>query len=586
MNDQNIDKENTSFLRKLRSLYSEKKWLLIWMIFGASFLLAIWGFYIYLRAKNPSLGDVFYKTLQLMALNDGTIEVSTANWQLEVSRIALPCTVAWAVIEGFVLALIRQFNLFRMTRLKGHYIICGLGNKGSVIANDLIEQNEGKEKNKIVVLDIDEKNENIGVLKEAGALVLSINALDAEWLKMLNPDKAKKIFVMTGNDEVNLAIARKLSLLIALSQKTKGNVQREPQVITHINSPFIWKLLSRNNAENSLPERVVLSNTYDSSARIALGEILSSDVLKKGAGIKLCIFGFGWLVQSLILNLSRQVYLDGLVINVIDGAAKNHEKEFFRQYPFLSSNPHQEFYLGRRIFPEINFHERHVEQLQRDEMKEHIEDDVIFFGLDDDLLEIELAMQIRQLQLTADNQHRRNIVFISKSSSLADNFINTCTELGITILYLQDGVRPLTRDHEERKQAAKNVHERYLEMTGSNIGFDDLKPLYLNDNYAQIDFWENYKKWSGLDKYGVENRIEELADLEHRRWLAYRIFSGEQFGCAEGCREKCAKGLVADNCRKDESKKLHPCLVSYEMLSDYWKEFDRKMVRGRFELGQ
>ncbi len=591
MKDQNINKENVSFAKRLLFLYTERKWLLIGTAFGVSFPIGIWGFHLYLQGKGASFGDVLYKTLQLIALNDNTIELNSANWQLELSRIALPGTLAWAVFEGIVLTLMRQFNLFRLARLKDHYIICGLGSKGSVIASELIKLSEGKEKNKVVALDIngsiDENNEHIGALKEAGVLVLDINALDYEWLKKLNPGKAKKIFVMTGNDEINLAVSEKISSLVELSQSDRTAAKYAPQVITNINSPFIWKL-----TKNSLPKRMgsYNVNVYDISARIVLEEIILSGELKRKTDVNICIFGFGWLVQSLILNLSRQVYLDGLVINVIDGAARKHEKEFFRLYPFLSPNAHQEFYLGERIFPTINFYERDIKQLQREEMKQYIGDDVIFFGLDDDLLEIELAMQIRQMQLTGYGRGK-NIVYITESSSLVDHFVETCKRLEIKTLFLHDGIRSLIQDQDDAK--AREGHEQYKKSTGDARKYEDLKPIYQDDNQAQIDFWKNYKKWYGMDSRHVLDLdigdqaalVEELAALEHKRWVSYRVLSGEQFGCAEGCNGQCKHGTATQYaCEKDENKNLHPCLVPYEMLSDNHKKSDRNVVRGQLGL--
>lgn len=598
MTDQALDLEMTPFAKrlrffakKLRSLYTENKLLLIGTVFVVSFLIGIWGFGLYLQGKGASFGDILYKTLQLIALNDNTIEFNSANWQLEFSRVALPGTVAWFVIEGIVLTLVRQFNLFRLTRLKDHYIICGLGSKGSVIANELINSSEGKRKKKVVALDIDEsideKNEHISALKEAGVIVFVANALDYEWLEKLKPGKAKQIFVMTGNDEINLAIAEKVSTLVELSQRGKSTTSHAAQVITNIHSPFIWKLTKYNMPKRKDSDTV---NVYDLNARIALNEIISTEELKRKTTVKVSIFGFGWLVQSLVLNLSRQVYMKGLVINVIDGAAKNHEKEFFRQYPFLSPNTHQEFYLGERIFPQINFYEREIKQLQYEEMKQHIGDDVIFFGLDDDLLEIELAMQIRQMQRTGGYESGKNIVYISKSTSLVDQFTNTHTNLGIKILYLHEGIRPLTQDHEEIEQEARKAHEQYMKTTGDARKYEDLSLIYQDDNKAQTDFWKNYTTWYGMDDQDLRSlNIEELAALEHKRWVSYRVLSGEQFGCAEGCRGQCKNGLVTKNeseggCKKVESKNLHPCLVPYEMLCDFHKESDRNVVRRHLGL--
>ena len=84
----------------------------------------------------------------------------------------------------------------------------------------------------------------------------------------------------------------------------------------------------------------------------------------------------------------------------------------------------------------------------------------------------------------------------------------------------------------------------------------------------------NPARWQGLARlprledgerlFRDAAELEALAWLEHERWQASRRMDGWRF---------------ADRPSKDQARRLHPSLKSYEALTDEVKEFDRVMVR-------
>lgn len=56
--------------------------------------------------------------------------------------------------------------------------------------------------------------------------------------------------------------------------------------------------------------------------------------------------------------------------------------------------------------------------------------------------------------------------------------------------------------------------------------------------------------------------LEDLAKNVHNRWMAGRIADGWQYGPT-----------------RDDEKKEHPSIISYEKLSDTEKEYDRQTVK-------
>jgi hypothetical protein len=57
--------------------------------------------------------------------------------------------------------------------------------------------------------------------------------------------------------------------------------------------------------------------------------------------------------------------------------------------------------------------------------------------------------------------------------------------------------------------------------------------------------------------------IERMAELEHERWLAERLFEGWTYAPAP----------------KDPERRTHPDLIPYDQLADEVKELDRIVVR-------
>lgn len=60
----------------------------------------------------------------------------------------------------------------------------------------------------------------------------------------------------------------------------------------------------------------------------------------------------------------------------------------------------------------------------------------------------------------------------------------------------------------------------------------------------------------------LEPLVERLAENVHEQWAALRIAQGWKYGP-----------------ERDDSQKLHPCLVPYDDLPDSEKDYDRQSVR-------
>jgi class 3 adenylate cyclase/tetratricopeptide (TPR) repeat protein len=126
---------------------------------------------------------------------------------------------------------------------------------------------------------------------------------------------------------------------------------------------------------------------------------------------------------------------------------------------------------------------------------------------------------------------------------------------------------------------AEAAHEEFRATQAHNPNSTPLPPwaslpeTYRNANRAQVaDIpWKLFELGyelspsGGLDPHEISmppDKIERLAIYEHDRWMAERIRNGWTYGKP-----------------RDNAKRLHPCLVPWDVLTDEEKEKDRDAVR-------
>jgi hypothetical protein len=132
-----------------------------------------------------------------------------------------------------------------------------------------------------------------------------------------------------------------------------------------------------------------------------------------------------------------------------------------------------------------------------------------------------------------------------------------------------------------RDALARRIHDHYLAMAlqrGARIGdrpalreWDRLPYTLKRENRSQADH-HLYKlrqigcrvrDGGGGKSFAFEqDELEKLAAAEHSRWCASRLVAGWRHGVA-----------------RDDDKKIHPDLVSYEALGEAVRELDRDAIR-------
>jgi len=119
-------------------------WRYEWPMVGIVGLGAlILGFVGFKRADGSlSVWDALYRDLQLIVLEGSALEGLTVPWELQVARFLVPFVAAYAGLKGLAALFREQVGLLLVRLVPHRIVVCGLGERGSLIARSLRERGE------------------------------------------------------------------------------------------------------------------------------------------------------------------------------------------------------------------------------------------------------------------------------------------------------------------------------------------------------------------------------------------------------------------------------------------------------------
>ena len=173
----------------------------------------------------PFLRKLYY-SFQLFSLESGDryyVDGKTFHWTTELIYNAARFFALFTLIYTIVLALLallrNKLNLTRVRFMKGHTILCGLGEVGNAIAHNFVK------KNKLVIIENNTGNANIEQLRRQGVKIIEANALDPEVLRQVGLANSACFYALTGDDFTNLSILRQVRAILENGSKRKPNAQ-------------------------------------------------------------------------------------------------------------------------------------------------------------------------------------------------------------------------------------------------------------------------------------------------------------------------------------------------------------------------
>lgn len=541
-------------------------------------LLGFWGFEQYLSAQGSehSHWDNLYLAIQLFTLESGSI-TGDIPWQLQISRFLSPALLAYTAVVALLELFRNQYQLYRVRFLNDHVVICGMGYKGLLLANEWRQQ--GYE---VVGIERDQNVANSEQCKESGAIILIGNAADRGLLDKARIQSAKYLFSVCGDDGVNSEVA-----MYAREQCQ----QREQGVLTcflHIEDVDLVNLLHEREISTQQVDAIRISffNIYDSGARSLVTEFPPFDndniqvwphILLIGAGV----MGRSFLIHAARLwGMSHGQQNGKLRITLIDRQADERRQLLMLEYPQLGQLcdiavmpmdvQSAEFHKGRFLFDDGG----------------DITVTGVYIFLGNDSLGVSSALALRRwtarrpIQVVVSMAYETGLSSLLKGEDGSGDGYDYIYSFGL----FDRTCRPdLLLNESTNEVLARAIHENYVSaehlkgqtpesnpsMVPWHVLPDDLKEsnrqqaddigaklAKIGRRIVTIDDWD-----IPLSEFS-NDEIEMLAKAEHDRWVAEKTKAGWEY--AEG--------------EQDRQKKTHPDLKPWNELDKLTKDKDRNAV--------
>lgn len=561
-------------------------------------LLFLLGFYAHLELGNTKV-DAIYKTLQLFHLHfhpfpEGAgADVERASqhvpWIMEIARFG---TGAWALalIPATFFLLFRDYVLRRWTALfwRNHVVVCGDCPRTVSLVRDL------RRAGRHVVLV--HRRADTDLLP--GVLCLEGDPADPELLRWAVPQRAARVISLFEDDRTNLEV------LVAVQRFcTQRNASMPPlEVHAHISDLHLQSGLYRTIAaavvsgHGSVRENFF--NYYELMARLLVRcfSLPAFDIGPDQPPRHLVIVGFDSFGQNVALRIAKtllDLYPTGVDsrspwavrrprITIVDPCGEDQKSRFLRDHPAFKTLCELEvcpISTSDNKFSELSF-------LPSDNSKEHTS--VVF------CLEDEAASLPAVLDLLGSKERIGEIYLrIAQPERLGGLLERCCAPSAPRLRLFAPDYQLFTAGmllNQRLDVLARAVHQAYLAVEAADRRDNNLPP-------AAGKSWEELKEddrrsnreaadhlWAKLHILGYdleeldtpdsEPRIdldilrvlkeheEDLARLEHQRWMAWRVLNGWRYGPV-----------------RNDIDKLHPDIVAYEALAENTKAKDRANVR-------
>lgn len=273
------------------------RWAAIGAIALAAFTLGTLGFIqrFALAGEHFTLLDALYLSLQLFTLESGAVTAPVPA-ALQVARFLAPATGVLVAVMGAAALLGERLARFRLRFAKGHVVVCGLGERGMRVVEDVTERGM-----RVAVVEHDGDEPHIAQARAAGAVVVVGDATVARTLDAVRAASARHVIAVCTDDGVNAEIAVTLAALVR--QQRPG---LPVTVVVHVEDTELSGLLAERGplAAGDDALEVVYFNAHRSGAAAMLAAVPPvSEDLERPPWI--VVVGAGKLGRSLIVEAAR-----------------------------------------------------------------------------------------------------------------------------------------------------------------------------------------------------------------------------------------------------------------------------------------
>lgn len=568
-------------LRRLLALLRdhEPRLVVAWVVLTLA--LGVVGLREYLDEPRFGASDLLYQSVQLFVLQLQVLPGKTP-WTLDVTRWSAAAVSFYAVLRAGSVLFAGELDRWRLRRLTGHVVVCGLGRKGLQLALDFLARGD-----RVVIIEKDEENDHLLAAREAGALVVLNAAADEAILRQARVAQASVLLAVTGDDGANIETAMVARRLVHREAPGRTTPLR---VHAHVGDLRLCGLIRASKVlVSEEPVEAAPFNIHEAAARVLLRDTpLDRERLLPGDPrfVHLCIVGFGQMGESVALQAARLLHLANgsrARMTLIDRKAEERRRRFLGRCPGFTAVADLDVLEGDVEYADVL---GQLEEWGRDPGR--LLDIVVCF--DDDRRGLACA-----LALIERLRERRVPVRVRMSQEAGLSTLARGTGTGswtgrISVFGMID--RLCTRESvlgESLDQLAREAHEDYLrrkvaqgEAPGSRPSlrpWSELDEFYRESNRQQADHIPVKLRAIGChteptpldaDTGGfafTPEEVELLARMEHERWCARHLLDGWRWGDTH-----------------DELARTHPCILPWEKLEERYRDNDRGAVRHIPEL--
>lgn len=547
-------------------------WITVVVLFIFSLVAGFLGFQHYFAQHGDSYDWLrsVYRTIQIFTMEGGDLE-EPIPWMLHLVRFTAPMTA----ILAFILALIEIFNeqwkRLRISWMRNHVVIIGLGTKGKNVMNENLLNHE-----KVLVVEKDPMNPHLASLKYPRCRLIIGDATNNTILKRVRITRAKRVYLLMGDDSQQVTVCLMIYDLIKKSntRKKENPLDCVMHLLNHESLNILRNHRLVQNPDDGLSLNVF--NVFENSARE-----LHQEHPPDGTGlsetseafVQLIIFGFGQAGEALALHsaltghyLNWKLKKPGVV--VFDRFADKLVDDFKKRYPSYTNYCDLIPKSIEADSPQL-IHELSKFLEEKDALS------TIVLCFDNRTNNMLLGLQIDSI--TLKNPSVQFQVF----SRTDDNEAFTSVTSNIIPYGLPARVCSQSAIHgEQHDRMAKANHASFYEMRktkpdfekrAADVPWEKLSQEFRDSNRKAADHFGVKMRGIGCEiveedddrKEAVmkENELKLLAELEHRRWNVERSLAGWTYSPV----------------RNDKTRQT-PYLVDWDKLEPDIQQYDRDAV--------
>ena len=549
-------------LRKLRSFVSDYRWHVLGLLGAASFVLGyvgFWQYYSHLEQRSPALTTPIYGYLTLIPLHGP--EVGHPPVALDIARFLTPAVAGSAGLAALAVLFRDRLQQMRIPRMKGHVVVCGLGDVGSVFLRDLRDNDA-----QVVVVESDPTNPRIEACRGHGVPVIVGDARSPRLLRSAGIERASRLLAVSAVDTVNAEI------IATASELMTEDSQREFRCLGRIGDPDLCSLLRfEQQRRKERATTVDFFNTDEIGARLLLDEFPGYN---DGEPPHIVIGHLDPLGAWAVWHAARDWHSDRvagdstpLYVTVLDDDAQPRIDALRDQYPELGEMC--EFIGASASVGDM----RRLSDYHRDAGAPRVTRAYVTAFHDEQA--VETALKLRH-ELDPDVSL---VVALSRSQGITRLIRDADSDQGLNIDVFPTLERTCTVELSRVgsfETVAHAIHRRWRRM--------QIKERLPAPTWAQLDDSRRessrlqaadikaklrsigcdvspFRGWQASDFDFSPEEIEILAVTEHDRWWRERVADGWTLG------------------PKDVEGKKSPYLVPWEDLPDHIAEFDRIFAR-------